>query len=67
VGRPLDEVKVVDSTHEEIDVIFGDIDTLKFRSSMTLFAQVAGDSSVFADALRKYFGGQADQRTLDRR
>jgi uncharacterized protein (DUF1810 family) len=49
-----------------IEAIFGDVDTLKFRSSMTLFAQVAGDSSVFADALRKYFAGRADQLTLDR-
>jgi uncharacterized protein (DUF1810 family) len=49
-----------------IQEIFGDVDTLKFRSSMTLFAQVAGDSGVFADALRKYFAGQADRLTLDR-
>ena len=49
-----------------IQEIFGDVDTLKFRSSMTLFAQVAGDSSVFVDALRRYFAGQADRITLDR-
>ena len=49
-----------------IEEIFGDVDTLKFRSSMTLFAQIAGDGSVFADALRKYFAGQADRLTLDR-
>ena len=49
-----------------IEEIFGDVDTLKFSSSMTLFAQVAGDSSVFADALRKYFAGRADRLTLDR-
>jgi uncharacterized protein (DUF1810 family) len=46
--------------------IFGDIDAVKFRSSMTLFAQVAGDQSVFAEALRTYYSGQADQATLDR-
>jgi uncharacterized protein (DUF1810 family) len=46
--------------------ILGDIDAVKFRSSMTLFTQIAGDSSAFADALRKYFAGQADQLTLDR-
>jgi uncharacterized protein (DUF1810 family) len=49
-----------------IQEIFGDVDTLKFRSSMTLFAQVAGDGSVFAEALRKYFGGRSDRLTLDR-
>jgi uncharacterized protein (DUF1810 family) len=49
-----------------IEEIFGDVDTLKFRSSMTLFAQVARDNNVFVEALRKYFAGQADQLTLDR-
>ena len=46
--------------------IFGSIDALKFRSSMTLFAAVTGDGSVFADALRKYFDGQPDRLTIDR-
>jgi uncharacterized protein (DUF1810 family) len=49
-----------------IEEIFGYIDTLKFRSSMTLFATVAGENTVFADALRKYFAGQQDPLTLDR-
>ena len=49
-----------------IEEIFGDVDTLKFRSSMTLFAQVAHDNNVFADALHKYFGGKPDPLTLDR-
>lgn len=48
------------------EVILGSIDALKFRSSMTLFAQVAGENSVFAEALRKYFGGEPDRLTLDR-
>ena len=47
--------------------IFGDIDSLKFRSSMTLFAQVAGDNAVFTAALDKYFGGQPDKLTAHRR
>lgn len=37
--------------------IFGTPDNLKFRSSMTLFAHVAGPQSVFSDTLRKYFDG----------
>jgi uncharacterized protein (DUF1810 family) len=49
-----------------IEEIFGGVDTLKFRSSMTLFAHVAGDDSPFADALRKYFGGQPDPLTIER-
>lgn len=46
--------------------IFGGVDTLKFRSSMTLFAHVAGEGSPFAEALRKYFGGQPDPLTIER-
>ena len=49
-----------------IEEIFGEIDTLKFRSSMTLFAEVTTDSSVFADALSKYFAGRPDRLTLER-
>jgi uncharacterized protein (DUF1810 family) len=48
-----------------IEEIFGDVDTLKFRSSMTLFAQVARDNRVFADALHKYFAGQPDLLTIE--
>ena len=44
--------------------IFGDPDELKFRSSMTLFANVAVDDSVFEEALEKYFGGRPDILTL---
>ncbi len=44
--------------------IFGSPDDLKFRSSMTLFAQAAPEEPVFGAALTKYFGGEADARTL---
>lgn len=46
--------------------IFGCIDSLKFRSSMTLFVHATADNAVFNDALREYFGGQPDRLTLDR-
>lgn len=46
--------------------IFGSPDDLKFRSSMTLFAQVAGPDSIFAGNLHKYFDGVADPATLAR-
>lgn len=45
--------------------IFGSIDEMKFRSSMTLFARVAGDETLFEDALKKYSGGAEDERTLE--
>lgn len=46
--------------------IFGAVDAMKFRSSMTLFAAVADDPSPFGDALDAYFGGEADEATLAR-
>ena len=45
--------------------IFGTPDDLKFRSSMTLFAQVPGADPAFAEALQKYFAGNPDPRTLE--
>ena len=44
--------------------ILGGIDALKFRSCMTLFAAVRPGESVFRSALRRYFGGVPDPRTL---
>lgn len=45
--------------------IFGDIDALKLRSSMTLFSSIAGGDSVYQEVIDKYFEGQPDQKTLD--
>jgi uncharacterized protein (DUF1810 family) len=48
-----------------IEAILGYPDDLKFRSSMTLFALVAKENTIFKDVLRKYFGGELDQRTVE--
>ena len=45
--------------------IFGDIDAMKFRSSITLFAKAAPDNRTFLDALDKYFAGEFDPLTID--
>jgi uncharacterized protein (DUF1810 family) len=45
--------------------IFGPVDTMKFRSSMSLFAKVAGENAEFVAALEKYFGGAYDERTQE--
>lgn len=45
--------------------IFGWPDDMKFRSSMTLFAACGDESTIFQKALRKYFDGQPDGRTLE--
>jgi uncharacterized protein (DUF1810 family) len=44
--------------------IFGSPDDLKFKSCMTLFAQVAPTEPVFKEALARFFGGQPDETTL---
>ncbi|MFA6456758.1 MAG: DUF1810 domain-containing protein [Bacteroidota bacterium] len=44
--------------------IFGSPDTMKFRSSMTLFAAAADDPADFTLALEKYFLGKKDSMTL---
>lgn len=48
-----------------VDQIFGSPDDLKFRSSITLFAQVTSDSQIFLDALQKYFHGKFDSATIN--
>jgi uncharacterized protein (DUF1810 family) len=45
--------------------IFGSPDDLKFRSSMTLFAQATADNQIFLEALNKYCGGTLDPRTIE--
>jgi uncharacterized protein (DUF1810 family) len=46
--------------------VLGDIDAVKLRSSMTLFAAASADDQRFADVLDAYFEGDRDQATLDR-
>ncbi len=46
--------------------IFGAPDDMKFHSSMTLFDAVSEDNRIFLIALNKYFGGETDQKTLER-
>jgi uncharacterized protein (DUF1810 family) len=46
--------------------IFGDIDAMKLRSSMTLFMTAAPDEPVFREVLDKYFSAQPDDATLER-
>lgn len=55
--------KIAGRTAEEI---FGYPDDMKFRSSMTLFAEVVADRGIFEEALRKYFDGAPDPLTLER-
>ena len=44
--------------------IFGSPDDLKFKSCMTLFAQVAPTEPAFQQALQRFFGGKRDESTV---
>jgi uncharacterized protein (DUF1810 family) len=46
--------------------IFGPVDEMKFRSSMTLFAKAAPNRDAFERCLEKYFAGAPDPATLAR-
>jgi uncharacterized protein (DUF1810 family) len=43
--------------------IFGSIDAMKLRSSITLFHRAAPDEPVFGQVLERFFGGIADEAT----
>ena len=44
--------------------VFGGIDSMKLKSSMTLFAMAAPDDPIFQQVLDKYYGGEQDALTL---
>jgi uncharacterized protein (DUF1810 family) len=44
------------------DGVFGSVDAMKLRSSLTLFAE-AGGGPPFAEAIDRWFAGQSDDRT----
>jgi len=43
--------------------ILGEVDALKLRSSMTLFARAAPDEAVFASVLARFYDGVPDPET----
>jgi uncharacterized protein (DUF1810 family) len=46
--------------------VFGEVDAVKLRSSLTLFEAASGNA-LFGAALSRWFGGERDQRTLEPR
>jgi uncharacterized protein (DUF1810 family) len=57
---------VAASDAADAEEIFGGIDTLKLRSSMTLFARAVPDEPVFAAVLDRFFDGCPDPATEQR-
>ena len=50
-----------DKTAEDI---FGDIDAMKLKSSMTLFSLVSEEYTIFDEVLDRFFDGQMDELTV---
>ena len=57
---------LAETSGKTAEQIFGSIDGIKLRSSMTLFHRADPDEPAFAAVLQEYFDGQPDEAT-DRR
>jgi uncharacterized protein (DUF1810 family) len=64
LGERLREcARVVGETADSPETVFGPVDAMKLRSSLTLFARAAPNESVFTDVLAKHFDGRPDELT----
>ena len=65
LGRRLVECAniVATSPAESAEAIFGPVDAMKLRSSMTLFRTADPAEPAFGDVLDRYFGGESDPET----
>jgi uncharacterized protein (DUF1810 family) len=73
LAHPLLGARLRECTRLTLDVegrtareIFGSIDEMKFRSSMTLFARAAPDEDLFQRCIDKYFAAASDPATLEK-
>lgn len=55
---------ILEHKDELIEDILGDIDAMKLRSSMTLFASISENGSVFHKVLDCFYDGAPDEYTL---
>ena len=65
LGKRLQEISIalLGLPTSDPQTVFGYTDSLKLRSSMTLFYQVS-HFIVFERVLKKFFGGELDQKTI---
>lgn len=66
LGKRLKEISagLLELDNNNATQVMGSPDDLKLRSSMTLFALVEGNDSVFDKVLKKFFDGHKDPATL---
>lgn len=67
LGERLRECTEAVNAHQYLSAgaIFGTVDAMKLKSSMTLFDHVAPHDGLFGSCLVHYFDSIRDQRTLD--
>lgn len=73
LAHPVLGARLIEITQAILDVKGNDplslmgstIDAVKLRSSMTLFAEISPEGSVFHKVLEKYFNGEKDEATLN--
>ena len=54
---------ILNLSGNDAEAIFGGVDAMKLRSSMTLI-DVVSPNDIFAQVIDKYFDGQSDNRTI---
>lgn len=68
LGKNLREItcELLSKDTNDAASIFGIVDAMKLRSCLTLFYLAAEqDKALFFEALKKYFGAELDEKTLD--
>ena len=70
LGNNLREIskELLDKSTDDPEDIFGELDAMKLKSSMTLFhiaGEMCEENRVFYEVLLKYFDGQFDEKTLE--
>lgn len=55
---------LLEHKNKDIEHIMGGIDAMKLRSSMTLFALVSEENSVFHQVLDCFYNGEMDENTI---
>jgi uncharacterized protein (DUF1810 family) len=57
---------LADNLEATVEGIFGEVDAMKLRSSMTLFQAAAPEEPLFGRVIDRYFDGAPDAETLRR-
>jgi len=67
LGQRLRECTAAMVAHQSVgaSAVLGELDALKFRSCLTLFALAEPDEPIFTTALESLFAGERDWRTLE--